>query len=501
MNVWIPNRMVADAGEAPVGLVDASGTFSCGPVVARVSRWRLVATMQVAEAVAVAVSSGIWLRDISTAGGGHAGLPETLTFGLAVAVVVHFVLRSLGAYNFGRILRPWRSTVTAAVAWMVSSAPLLSWSIMLQPHNALWLSSFQDWITGGALIVLVRLGTSYAGAALLQARRLGHNVAILGDGSDAQYCAQLLRTDGSGTNVIGFVSVRDDGPEGFDDRHHDGSIARLRELIQSHHVQDVIVATSDQERAQLSELVRGVLCLPVRVLLWPHSLGIEAGWIAGSECRAGGVPLLLTKAPPLDGWRWVLKDVQDRALALLLLIFCAPVLLAIAVLIPLCSPGPILFRQEREGYNGNKFVIFKFRTMNAAPSETDRLILTEKQDARLFPLGAFLRKTSLDELPQLLNVLRGDMWIVGPRPHSPLATAAGQSYSAAVKHYMARQKVKPGMTGWAQVNGWRGATNTVEQIQQRVVHDLYYIDHWSVWLDFQILLQTAVKGFVHQNAY
>jgi exopolysaccharide biosynthesis polyprenyl glycosylphosphotransferase len=266
-------------------------------------------------------------------------------------------------------------------------------------------------------------------------------------------------------------------------------------------VQDVIVATSEQERAQLSELVRGVLCLPVRVLLWPHSLGIEAGWIAGSECRAGGVPLLLTKAPPLDGWRWVLKDVQDRALALLLLIFCAPVLLAIAVLIPLCSPGPILFRQEREGYNGNKFVIFKFRTMNAAPSETDRLILTEKQDARLFPLGAFLRRTSLDELPQLLNVLRGDMWIVGPRPHSPLATAAGQSYSAAVKHYMARQKVKPGMTGWAQVNGWRGATNTVEQIQQRVVHDLYYIDHWSVWLDFQILLQTAVKGFVHQNAY
>jgi Undecaprenyl-phosphate glucose phosphotransferase len=493
--------MVADAGEAPVGLVDASGTFSCGPVVARVSRWGLVATLQVAEAVAVAISSGIWLRDIVAAGGGHAGLFETLSFGIAVAVVVHFVLRSLGGYDFGRILRAWRSSVTAAVAWMLSSAPLLSWSLTLQAHDALWLNCFRDWVTGGALIVLVRLGTSYAGAALLQARRLGHNVVILGDGADAQYCAQLLRTDGSGSNVIGFVSVRDDGPDGFDGGHHGDSIARLRQFIQTHHVKDVIIATSKQERSQLSELVRGVLCLPVRVLLWPPSLGIEPGWIAGSECRAGGVPLLLTKAPPLDGWRWVLKDVQDRALALLLLIFCAPVLLAIAVLIPFCSPGPILFRQEREGYNGNKFVIFKFRTMNCAPSETNRLILTEKRDSRLFPLGAFLRKTSLDELPQLLNVLRGDMWIVGPRPHSPLATAAGQSYSAAVKHYMARQKVKPGMTGWAQVNGWRGATNTVEQIQQRVVHDLYYIDHWSVWLDFQILLQTAVRGFVHQNAY
>ncbi len=501
MNVWTPNRMVADAGEAPVGLVDASGTFSCGPVVARVSRWRLVAALQVAEAVAVAISSGIWLHDISTAGGGYAGLSATVGFGLAVAVVVHFVLCSLGGYDFSRILRPWRSSVTAAVAWMVSSGPLVSWSMMLQPHETLWLISFQDWIMGGALIVLVRLATSAAGAALLQAQRLGHNVVILGDGSNAKHCAQLLRTDGNGTNVIGFVSVIESDPDGFGDEHHARSIAELSRLIRTHNVQDVIVATSEQERAQLSELVRGVLCLPVRVLLWPHSLGIEPGWIAGSECRAGGVPLLLTKAPPLDGWRWVFKDIQDRALALLLLIFCAPVLLAIAVLIPFCSPGPILFRQEREGYNGNKFVIFKFRTMNSAPLETNRLILTEKEDSRLFPLGAFLRKTSLDELPQLLNVLRGDMWIVGPRPHSPLATAAGQSYSAAVKHYMARQKVKPGMTGWAQVNGWRGATNTVEQIQQRVVHDLYYIDHWSVWLDFQILLQTAVKGFVHQNAY
>jgi lipopolysaccharide/colanic/teichoic acid biosynthesis glycosyltransferase len=193
--------------------------------------------------------------------------------------------------------------------------------------------------------------------------------------------------------------------------------------------------------------------------------------------------------------------VQDRILAFLLMIICSPALIAIAVAIRLASSGPILFRQEREGYNGKKFVMFKYRTMYAAPSQTDQLVLTTKGDARVFPLGAFLRKTSLDELPQLLNVLRGDMWLVGPRPHSPLATAAGQRYSAAAKRYMARFKVKPGMTGWAQVNGWRGATDTIEQIEQRVVHDLYYIDHWSVWLDFRILLQTAIKGFVHQNAY
>ena len=261
----------------------------------------------------------------------------------------------------------------------------------------------------------------------------------------------------------------------------------------------MIVATSQQEGPSSRSWFGECCAFPC---------GYYCGHIASAsrldgsqEANAGPVgTLLLTRAPPLDGWRWVLKDVQDRALALLLLIFCAPVLLAIAVLIPFCSPGPISDKNE-EGYNGNKFVIFKFRTMNYAPSETNRSNPTERQDLRLFPLGAFLRKTSLDELPQLLKlVLRGDMWIVGPRPHSPLATAAGQSYSAAVKHYMARQKVKPGMTGWAQVNGWRGATNTIEQIQLRVGHDLYYIDHWSVWLDFQILLQSR-RGFVHQNAY
>jgi exopolysaccharide biosynthesis polyprenyl glycosylphosphotransferase len=311
----------------------------------------------------------------------------------------------------------------------------------------------------------------------------------------------LLQSDRDGANVVGFVPVESDGASGLESGEHIGSITRLQQLFQLHAVKDVIVATSESERTQLSELIRGLLCLPVRVLLWPPSIGIEAGWIASSECKAGQMPLLLASTPPLDGWRWVLKDLQDRTLALLLLVFCAPVLLAIAMLVPLFSPGPILFRQEREGYNGNKFVIFKFRTMDAAPPEKDRLILTEKHDPRLFPLGAFLRKTSLDELPQLLNVLRGDMWLVGPRPHSPLATAAGQRYAAATKHYMARFRVKPGITGWAQVNGWRGATNTVEQIQQRVAHDLYYIENWSVWLDFQILVQTAVKGFVHQNAY
>jgi exopolysaccharide biosynthesis polyprenyl glycosylphosphotransferase len=278
-------------------------------------------------------------------------------------------------------------------------------------------------------------------------------------------------------------------------------IAALQPLIQANHVQDVIVATAERDRERLPDLVGRLLCLPVRVMLWPQSVGVEAEWVGTSGCKAGGMPLLLASTPPLDGWRWVLKDLQDRSLAFLLLMILLPVLLGIAVLVWISSPGPVLFRQEREGYNGREFVILKFRTMHVAPRKLDQLVLTARQDARIFPLGRILRKTSLDELPQLLNVLRGDMWLVGPRPHSPLATAAGQCYAAAVKQYIGRFRVKPGITGLAQVNGWRGTTNTIEEIQQRVACDLYYIEHWSVLLDLRIVVQTAVKGFVHRNAY
>jgi Undecaprenyl-phosphate glucose phosphotransferase len=495
------NNVETNAREAPTEVIDPSALPSCRPAVACLSRWLLVAALQAAEALVVATSSFIWLNDIITEGGGRAGLYELLRFALAVALVVHFALRSLGAYDFAGILNVWRSSTTAAAAWMFSTTPVLLCSIKLEPLDGLWQKSFMDWLTGGAFIMIVRLGAGYSGAVLLLARRLNHNVAIVGTGSEAQCCARLLQSDRSGANVVGFLELENDCTNHPSVEWHANFIARLQQLIQLHQVKDVIVATSERDRVQLPDLVRGLLCLPVCVLLWPQSIGVEAEWIASSKCKVGEIRLLPASAPPLDGWHWVIKDVQDRLLAFLLLTICSPVLLTIAVAIRLSNPGPVLFRQEREGYNGNRFVMFKFRTMYASPLETDRLILTAKHDPRIFPLGAFLRKTSLDELPQLLNVLRGDMWLVGPRPHSPLATAAGQRYSVAVKEYMARFRVKPGITGWAQVNGWRGATNTIEQIQQRVIYDLYYIEHWSVWFDFQILLQTAIKGLVDENAY
>ena len=180
-------------------------------------------------------------------------------------------------------------------------------------------------------------------------------------------------------------------------------------------------------------------------------------------------------------------------------LFFAPVLLFCAVGIALSSPGPIFFWQKRVGYKGREFDILKFRTMHV--SERPNTDLTKREDPRVFRFGNLLRKTSFDELPQLFNVLKGDMSLVGPRPHMPEARAAGMLYFDAVNEYASRHRVKPGITGWAQVNGWRGPTETVEQIERRVEHDIYYIENWSLLLDLVILAKTVVVGFVGRNAF
>ena len=172
-------------------------------------------------------------------------------------------------------------------------------------------------------------------------------------------------------------------------------------------------------------------------------------------------------------------------------------MILIAIIIKLTSPGPVLFKQQRYGINGEPFVIYKFRTMTVC-EDGARVVQAKKNDPRVTVFGAFLRKTSLDELPQFINVLQGRMSIVGPRPH---AVAHNEMYRKLIQSYMLRHKVKPGITGWAQVNGLRGEIDTMEKLQKRVEYDLYYISNWSLWFDLRIILLSIVKGFVSENAY
>jgi putative colanic acid biosynthesis UDP-glucose lipid carrier transferase len=219
--------------------------------------------------------------------------------------------------------------------------------------------------------------------------------------------------------------------------------------------------------------------------------------IQAQVCNLDGIPLLAVCETPFSGMNGVLKRASDVALASAALLFVWPVMAAIAVGVRLSSPGPILFKQRRYGLYGECIMVYKFRSMTVCEDGAS-VVQAKRNDARVTPFGAFLRRTSLDELPQLLNVLNGSMSLVGPRPH---AVSHNEEYRKVIDGYMRRHKVRPGITGWAQVNGCRGETETVDKMQRRVEYDLEYLRNWSLRLDVAILLRTVRLIWRDRNAY
>ncbi|SIT48044.1 UDP-phosphate glucose phosphotransferase [Paraburkholderia piptadeniae] len=232
----------------------------------------------------------------------------------------------------------------------------------------------------------------------------------------------------------------------------------------------------------------------IRVLpLFEESMPV---WPVVGDFR--GVPVLNVLATPERGWDVLPKEIFDRVFALFALLAIFPVLFAIAIAVKFSSPGPVLFRQHRKGANGDIFSIYKFRTMFDGANQPGSVVQARKGDARVTKVGHFLRSTSLDELPQFFNVLKGEMSIVGPRPH---AVEHDEYYKNLVQHYMFRYRIKPGITGWAQINGYRGETAEIEKMEARVKFDIYYIKHWTFWMDVKIIALTVVKGFMGSSAY
>ena len=210
-----------------------------------------------------------------------------------------------------------------------------------------------------------------------------------------------------------------------------------------------------------------------------------------------GIPVVPLYDTPLSGLNRVLKRLEDIVLSSLILLMISPVLLSIAAAVKFTSPGPVIFRQTRYGMDGKPIMVWKFRSMKVM--ENDSVVTQATQnDPRVTRVGNFLRRTSLDELPQFINVLTGGMSIVGPRPH---AVAHNEQYRTLIQGYMLRHKVKPGITGWAQINGWRGETDTLEKMEKRIEFDLEYIREWSLWFDIKIVFLTIFKGFVNKAAY
>lgn len=211
-----------------------------------------------------------------------------------------------------------------------------------------------------------------------------------------------------------------------------------------------------------------------------------------------GVPTLNLNESPMVGINRLVKAIEDRLLASLILMIVSPLLLFIVIGVRLSSKGPVIFKQQRHGWDGRIIKVYKFRTMVEHDSTDGKVIQATREDSRVTPFGRFLRKTSLDELPQFYNVLQGKMSIVGPRPHALLHN---EFYKDSIKAYMQRHRVKPGITGWAQVNGWRGETEALEKMEKRIEYDLFYIENWSVFLDLKIIFLTFFSGFINKNAY
>jgi putative colanic acid biosynthesis UDP-glucose lipid carrier transferase len=295
--------------------------------------------------------------------------------------------------------------------------------------------------------------------------------------------------------VAGFFDDRQEPRVGQHPLAVLGGIGDVVPYVKRHHVAAVYIALPVTSDERIRRMVQALRDTTASVYFVPDTLPFDT--IQGRVAQVGGIPLIAVLETPFYGLNAVLKRCTDLTVATLALLILWPLMLAIAAGVKLGSPGPALFRQRRYGLDGEEFRVFKFRTMTVC--EDGAHVEQAKQgDARVTPLGALLRRTSLDELPQFLNVLEGSMSVVGPRPH---AVAHNEQYRRLIQGYMLRHKVKPGITGWAQVNGLRGETQSVERMRKRIEHDLDYLRNWSLTLDMRILLRTPFVVLKGPNAY
>ena len=436
-------------------------------------------------------------------------LPTYLYLLVTIAVSVTMILRFAhsGIYNVLDGPRSRLGTLHATGRRVAEIMLLLTGCLFVlklsDQFSRLWL------ITWGAASMVglcaLRMVAAHKAERLSQNGRLTKNIAIVGASEPGLELATQLGQQRPGIHLVGLFDqlqaltqcqLRSIGALAGRVVVHE--LVALDELLCRGRVDEVIIAFPLHNSAKILELARRFHPYPVSLrVLAPE--GYEHFRVLDSF-RYGEIMTFCVMNQPLDDVAVVIKWLEDQVIASLCLLLALPLMLPIAGMIKLDTKGPVLFKQKRLGVNNRPFDLLKFRTMYVEHTDPLGRRLTQAGDLRVTRVGRFLRKCSLDELPQLINVLRGDMSLVGPRPHPLAASAAGVAYRRAVSEYLVRHRVKPGMTGWAQVNGWRGETTTIEQIRRRVEHDLYYIENWSLSFDLLILGRTAFTVLAGDNA-
>ncbi|WP_122741194.1 undecaprenyl-phosphate glucose phosphotransferase [Pseudomonas viridiflava] len=416
-------------------------------------------------------------------------------------IVVVLIFQAMGVYSealFSNALR-LRSIV---IAWSASFGLLLFMQRTLGLFGNLSNEHLVFWYVASLfLYCVIRLLMLALFKHQMRKGVFLQNAVILGATENGMRLAEyLLQHQDIRSGVMGFIDDRIGRmPKTVANLPLLGNTSDLERLIREEKVTQVLVALPWTAENRMDHIIHELRRFPVKVLLVPDMVAFRHSHNRITEVAK--LPMFNASDVPLNGWSPFIKRAEDIVLSSLALLALSPFMLLVALAIKLDSPGPVFFRQKRYGYNNRLIEVFKFRSMHQHQADATAEQQTTRGDARITRVGRFIRKTSLDELPQLFNVVAGSMSMVGPRPHATATKAAGILFEQAVKEYTSRHRVKPGITGLAQINGYRGETDTVEKIEKRVEFDLEYIENWSVWFDLYILMRTVPAVLFTREAY
>jgi len=428
----------------------------------------------------------------------HYAVPLVLAPLLLVALIGSF-----NGYAALFRLRPFAASGRATALWaaVVAGFTLLVFFLKIgEEFSRVWLAAW--FVCGAAALVVVRYAATRVLRRWREAGLLTKRAVLIGGGAEAAELIQALEADpNADVRICGIFDDRDASraPALAGGYPRLGRIDEIIEFGRQADIDMLIVALPVTAEPRLADLFRRVSVLPIDIRLSVQTSRVRFRPRAYSFL--GSVPLLDVFDKPIAHWDAVTKRVFDVTIASAALVVLSPLMLATAAAIRLDAPGPVVFRQRRWGFNNEVIEVWKFRSMYHHLADPTAKQVVTRGDPRVTRVGRFIRKTSIDELPQLFNVIRGDLSLVGPRPHAVNAHIANRPWEQIVDGYFARHKVKPGVTGWAQVCGWRGEIDSEEKIRQRVEHDLFYIENWSILFDAYILFLTPFRLFTSENAY
>lgn len=465
-----------------------------------VTRWRVVLATQLID-VFIIILVALLLYPLS--GNALASMPSRYLYSsFFAAFICHFSFSQGQAYEIDVLLNETRGIRAIFVRWsllFLGAAALVALTRQPGLYSRMWFASY--YACGFMALSAARVLVAIAIRAAIRRGFVARSVVLVGHNQLSEELISRLEHNRAGIRVVG---VFDDAPPGSATALRGvptlGNVADLINFSLAKTVDLVVITLPMTAVEALNDTVSRLRVHPLSIRVLPGQIGLDPiSSLKFSRNDLPGVQLISVSDRPISELALIAKGGFDRLFAALLLLLLSPLLFCIAIGIAASSPGPVFFKQARVGFKGANFRIFKFRTMEY--EFTGSYTPTRRNDNRIFRFGAFLRKSSLDELPQLINVLKGDMSLVGPRPHMVGQTVNGQLFNDAVDEYAARHRVKPGITGWAQINGWRGPTDTIEKVERRVEHDIYYIENWSLLFDFVILLKTPFVGLFGDNAF